>query len=188
MNKSQLIDLQIKFWEKVVDHEFKLGHVISFRDWYGETTFFIKLTPYLWLIPLIVTVTLLVVFKRAKLYGYTQKYLVAIMMIDVLFTLLTGIRDGILTWLDMDYGYIEYKICRFLMSVLAPTIGKRNKVKYLILIKLNMILCISFILQEVPLFTYATIILRSNDLPFDVASPPQFNFLAAQLRSSVKAA
>jgi hypothetical protein len=33
-------------------------------------------------------------------------------MIDMVFALFTGMRDGLLNWLDMNYGFIEFEICK----------------------------------------------------------------------------
>jgi hypothetical protein len=72
-------------------------------------------SPYLWISPLIVIIVVLVTFKRAKLFGSTQKILIFAMTLDMSFTVFTGIKDGVLNFLDMNYGFVEYKVCRFLL-------------------------------------------------------------------------
>jgi hypothetical protein len=90
---------------------------IKHRDLYGE--FGVKLTqyatPYLWIVPAIAAIFLLIAFKRTRLNGPTQKCLICIIVLDVLFTMFTGIRDGILSILKLNYGFVEYKICWLLL-------------------------------------------------------------------------
>jgi hypothetical protein len=84
---------------------------------------FMKFTPYLWIIPFVVTVNILVVFKRAQLFGHTQIYLLIIMVLDLVYTLLTAIRDSYIGFSDKDYGFIEYDVCRsLLVSIVLQTV------------------------------------------------------------------
>lgn len=44
-----------------------------------------------------------------------QKCLVAIMTIDVFFLLLTGLKDFVFNALNWNHGFIEYKVCMFML-------------------------------------------------------------------------
>jgi hypothetical protein len=86
---------------------------MKFSDYFDDFFFPFAsyVSPYLWILPLIPTIT----FKRAKLFGVTQKLILLTITTDMLFTLFTGIKDGLLYFLDLNYGFVEYKICRFFL-------------------------------------------------------------------------
>lgn len=54
-------------------------------------------------------------FNRLKLFGPMQKCLVAIMAIDVFFLLMTGLKDFVFNALNWNHGFIEYKVCMFML-------------------------------------------------------------------------
>jgi hypothetical protein len=126
MNASEIFLMTfIKQWNEMVAREIQLGSAITFENLYGndKARTFMKFTPYLWILPFVVTVVILVVFKRAQLFGHTQIYLIIIMVLDLVYTLLTAIRDGYISFSKKDYGYIEYDVCRpLLVSVIVQTV------------------------------------------------------------------
>jgi hypothetical protein len=126
MNASNTIIRNfIKQWTEMVAHEIELGNALTFESLYGDDSarMFMMFTPYLWIIPFVVTVIILVVFKRAQLFGHTQIYLLIIMVLDLVYTLLTAIRDSYISFSEKDYGYIEYDVCRpLLVSLVIQTV------------------------------------------------------------------
>jgi hypothetical protein len=105
----------------LVDNLFKdqreTAKFMRFSDFFDEVFFPFAsyVSPYLWIIPLIPTIIIIVTFKRAKLFGVTQKFIFMVMVIDMFFTLFTGIKDVLLNFLGMNYGFVEYEICRILL-------------------------------------------------------------------------
>lgn len=74
-------------------------------------TFTFNVGIFLWPVSLAVTVIMLVVFRRRKLLGVTQKFIMSILFIDLCFVLTTAIRDTLLKAFDMNYGFLEYRVC-----------------------------------------------------------------------------
>jgi hypothetical protein len=103
--------------KQLIRAETNVAGALRFSDLYN--TFALQYTtyvsPYIWIIPLIVTIIVVVTFRRAKLFGSTQKILIFAMTLDMSFTVFTGIKDGVLNFLAMNYGFVEYKVCRFLL-------------------------------------------------------------------------
>lgn len=89
----------------------------KYRDFYGESglIFVHYVTPYFWVFPLIASILLIMSFKRLNLFGPTQKCLVTVMVIDVFFLLLVGLKDLIFNALNWNHGFIEYKVCMFML-------------------------------------------------------------------------
>jgi hypothetical protein len=106
-----------KLTEKLIRAETDVAGAMRFSDLYDAFAhqYSTYVSPYIWVIPLFVTIVVVVTFKRAKLFGNTQKLLVFAIILDMSFTVFTGAKDGVLNFLDMNYGFVEYKICRFLI-------------------------------------------------------------------------
>ena len=96
--------------------EFEIG--MKYKDLYGGygMVFSRHITPYFWIIPLMVSSFLLFTFRRNHLFGPMQRYLITIMMIDVFLTILTGFKDVVFNILEWNYGFIEYRACWILFS------------------------------------------------------------------------
>lgn len=120
LNQSDY-DAMFKKYINVLD-EFSMADIVvkiayKYRDWYGEwgLIFVRYVTPYFWVFPFIGAILLMMSFKRLNLFGPMQKCLVAIMVIDVFFLLLTGSKDFVLNALNWNHGFIEYKVCMFML-------------------------------------------------------------------------
>jgi hypothetical protein len=111
----------LQMMQKIVENLFRGEREVStfykYSDFYNDfaAPFALYVSPYSWILPFVITIIVIVTFKRAKLFGVTQKLILVAMAIDMLFTVFTGIKDGLLNFLGMNYGFIEYKICRFLL-------------------------------------------------------------------------
>jgi hypothetical protein len=110
---EEILAIQDRLRKNMIKSTFDTMTSFKFQQVYGKIG--VKLThyvtPYLWILPAISVTFLLIVFKRARLFGPTQKCLISIIFLDVFFTMLVGIRDGILNILGLNYGFVEYKIC-----------------------------------------------------------------------------
>jgi hypothetical protein len=115
--KEQVESLKILL-DNLLKAERANSNALRFSDIYEDfgLQFTAYVSPYIWIIPLTVMAIILVTFKRAKLFGITQKLLILSITLDTLFSLFAGIRDGTLHFLNMNYGFVEYKICIFLMA------------------------------------------------------------------------
>lgn len=120
LNQSDY-DAMFKKYINVLD-EFSMADIVvkiayKYRDWYGEwgLIFVRYVTPYFWVFPFIGAILMMMSFKRLNLFGPMQKCLVAIMVIDVFFLLLTGSKDFVLNALNWNHGFIEYKVCMFIL-------------------------------------------------------------------------
>lgn len=114
-------DAMSKKYIKVLD-ELSMADIVvkiayKYRDLYGELgLIFVRyVTPYFWVFPFIAAILLMISFKRLNLFRPMQKCLVAIMAIDVFFLLLTGIKDFVFNALNWNHGFIEYKVCMFML-------------------------------------------------------------------------
>ena len=94
----------------------KLEAALRYKDIYGHWGQIISLyiTPYFWIFPFLAAILLLHTFRKNQLFGPTQKCLMVVMIIDVLFTMLTGFKDLIFNIFRWNYGFVEYKHCWFL--------------------------------------------------------------------------
>lgn len=114
-------DAMSKKYIKVLD-ELSMADIVvkianKYRYLYGEwgLIFVRYVTPYFWVFPFIAAILLMISFKRLYLFGPMQKCLVAIMTIDVFFLLLTGLKDFVFNALNWNHGFIEYKVCMFML-------------------------------------------------------------------------
>lgn len=73
------------------------------------------INPYLWAIPLIAAILLVVTLKKQQLFGQMQKCLILIMAIDVFFATATGLKDAVFNLMIWNYGFVEFKLCRFML-------------------------------------------------------------------------
>lgn len=108
-SKNILENLALQFAKGKFDSE----RAIKLEQIYGRwgMTFTFNVGIFLWPISLAVTVIMLVVFRRRKLLGVTQKFIMSILFIDLCFVLTTAIRDTLLKAFDMNYGFLEYRVC-----------------------------------------------------------------------------
>ena len=86
---------------------------IKVEDLYGKLgmTYAFEIGPYLCWIPPLITVILVIVFRRKKLLGVTQKFILSIMVADLLYTTISSVRDTLLRVFEMHYGFLEHHIC-----------------------------------------------------------------------------
>lgn len=62
-------------------------------------------------LPPVVTIIMFVIFKRRKLLGVTQKFILCIMVMDLVYTTISSIRDILLRAFQMHYGFMEFRVC-----------------------------------------------------------------------------
>lgn len=62
-------------------------------------------------LPPVVTILMFVIFKRKKLLGVTQKFILCIMVMDLFYTTISSIRDILLRAFQMHYGFMEFRVC-----------------------------------------------------------------------------
>ena len=98
----------------------KLETALKYKNLYGQWGQFISLyiTPFFWIFPFLAAILLVHTFRKKQLFGPMQKCLMVVMIIDVLFTMLTGFKDLIFNIFRWNYGYVEYKHCWFLLFFL----------------------------------------------------------------------
>lgn len=91
--------------------------VYKYWDWYVEwgLIFVCYVILYFWVFFFIGVILMMMSFKRLNLFGLMQKCFVVIMVIDVFFFLLIGIKDFVFNVLNWNYGFIEYKGCMFML-------------------------------------------------------------------------
>lgn len=106
------------FYRKLIMAQLEFDHALRYVDYYGEwgMVFVRYVTPYLWVAPLTVAIFLIVAFKRLRLFGPMQKCLISVMAVDVFFIIFVGLKDAIFNLLKWNYGFIEYKICSFVLN------------------------------------------------------------------------
>lgn len=120
LNRSKH-DAIIKKYIKVLD-ELSMADIVvkiayKYRDLYREwgLIFVRYVTSYFWVFPFIAAILLMISFKRLNLFGPMQRCLVAIMVIDVFFLLLTGLKDFVFKALNWNHDFFEYKVCMFML-------------------------------------------------------------------------
>lgn len=106
------------FYRKLFMAQLEFEHALRYVDYYGEwgIVFVRYVTPYLWVVPLTVAIVLIVAFKRLRLFGPMQKCLISVMAVDVFFVIFVGLKDAIFNLLKWNYGFIEYRICSFVLN------------------------------------------------------------------------
>uniref|UniRef100_A0A8W8NRQ2 Uncharacterized protein n=1 Tax=Magallana gigas TaxID=29159 RepID=A0A8W8NRQ2_MAGGI len=110
-NKSKdiLEDLVLQFAKGKFDSEIALKLEEIYGRWGMTFTFNVGI--FLWPVSLVVTTIMFVVFIRKKLLGATQKFIMSILILDLCFVSTTAIRDTLLKVFDMNYGFLEYRVC-----------------------------------------------------------------------------
>lgn len=102
---------------KLASSEIELETAYKYQDFYGEWGMagvrFIY--PFLWIFPLIASILLIISFKRQNLTGSMQKCMILLVAFDCFFAITTGIKDAVFNALQWNYGYVEYKLCFFLL-------------------------------------------------------------------------
>lgn len=106
------------FYRNLVMAQLEFDYALRYVDYYGEwgTVFVRYITPYFWVVPLTAAIILMVAFKRLHLFGPMQKCLISVMVIDVFFVIFIGLKDATFNLLKWNYGFIEYKICSFMLN------------------------------------------------------------------------
>lgn len=106
-----------KFLEKLAMTKYEVDAIYKYRDFYGKwgMTCVRYINPYLWVIPLIAAILLVVTFKKQQLFGQMQKCLILIMTIDVFFATITGLKDAVFNFMIWNYGFVEFKLCMFML-------------------------------------------------------------------------
>lgn len=150
-------DAIIKKYIKVLD-ELSMADIVvkiayKYRDVYGEwgLIFVRYVTSYFWVFPFIAAILLMISFKRLNLFGPMQKCLVTIMAIDIFFLLMTGLKDFVFNALNWNHGFIEYKVCMFmLMFIRIQTVihGTSLWIKSLMLIQRVLMFIFPFKLRQ----------------------------------------
>lgn len=120
MTRNFTVSLQKAYsmYRKLIMAQLEFDHALRYVDYYGEwgMVFVRYVTPYLWVAPLTVAIFLMVAFKRLRLFGPMQKCLISVMAVDVFFIIFVGLKDAIFNLLKWNYGFIEYKICSFVIN------------------------------------------------------------------------
>lgn len=93
--------------------EYDASRVLKLESIYGSwgMEYAFQYGFFLNLLPPIVTIIMFVVFKRKKLVGVTQKFIMSIMVTDLLYTSISNIRDTLLRVFQMHFGFMEYRVC-----------------------------------------------------------------------------
>lgn len=102
---------------KLLQGNFDSDRALKLEDIYGKwgMTFVFEVGVYLLPMPLLVTLIMFVIFKRRKLLGVTQKFIISIMILDLCFSSTSVIRDTILKVQHMEYGFLEYHACSWVL-------------------------------------------------------------------------
>lgn len=102
---------------KLLQGNFDSDRALKLEDIYGKwgMTFVFEVGVYLLPLPLLVTLIMFVIFKRRKLLGVTQKFIISIMILDLCFSSTSVIRDTILKVQHMEYGFLEYHACSWVL-------------------------------------------------------------------------
>lgn len=66
---------------------------------------------FFYALPPVVTISMFVIFKRRKLLGVTQRFILCIMVMDLFYTTISSIRDILLRAFQMHYGFMEFRVC-----------------------------------------------------------------------------
>lgn len=93
--------------------EYDASRVLKLENVYGSwgMEYAFQYGFFLNLLPPIVTTLMFVIFKRKKLIGVTQKFILSIMVIDLFYTSTSSLRDTLLRVFQMHYGFMEYRVC-----------------------------------------------------------------------------
>lgn len=93
--------------------EYDASRVLKLENIYGSwgMEYAFQYGFFLNLLPPIVTTIMFVIFKRRKLVGVTQKFILSIMVIDLFYTSTSNIRDTLLRVFQMHFGFMEYHVC-----------------------------------------------------------------------------
>lgn len=112
-NNSDPTQLMLNLLWKLHQGNFDSERTVKIEHIFGRwgMTYAFQVGIYLWPIQLLVTTITFVVFRRRKLLGVTQKFIIFIMSVDLCFTLTSVIRDTVLKVFQMDYGFLEYRVC-----------------------------------------------------------------------------
>lgn len=112
-NNSDPTQLMLNLLWKLHQGNFDSERTVKIEHIFGRwgMTYTFQVGIYLWPIQLLVTTITFVVFRRRKLLGVTQKFIIFIMSVDLCFTLTSVIRDTVLKVFQMDYGFLEYRVC-----------------------------------------------------------------------------
>ena len=106
---DKLLELAVRFDES----DFNSQLVLRIDDFYGQwgVYYAFHVGPFLAILPVGATILMFYVFRRRNLMGVTQKFILSIMTMAVLFTTTSALRDSTLRILQMHYGFLEYRVC-----------------------------------------------------------------------------
>lgn len=112
-NNSESIQLLMSLGSELAKAKFNSDRALKVRDIYGTwgMTFSFHVGIYLWPLPFLFTTLMFVIFKRKKLLGVTQKFIMSIMMLNMCYALTSAVRDTVLNTLEMNYGFLDYRVC-----------------------------------------------------------------------------
>jgi hypothetical protein len=112
-NISSPLDMLNNLFLSLLKGNINAEQALEVRDLYGDLgmVYSFQIGPYLCILPPVVTVVMFIVFKRRKLLGVTQKFILAIMVIDLCYTAISALREGLLRFSHMHYGFLEYRVC-----------------------------------------------------------------------------
>ena len=112
-NKSDSYDFAMNLFVSLKQAQYNGERVLKMDALYGRwgMTYAFQIGPYLSWIPPLITVILFIVFRRKKLLGVTQKFILSIMVADVIYTFVAFVRDTLLRAFEMHYGFLEYRVC-----------------------------------------------------------------------------
>ena len=98
---------------RLSESNFVSQQVLRIDDFYGQwgVYYAFHVGPFLAILPVGATILMFYVFRRKNLLGVTQKFILSIMTMAVLFTTTSALRDSTLRILQMHYGFLEYRVC-----------------------------------------------------------------------------
>ena len=106
---DKLMELAVRFGES----DFASQLVLRIDDFYGQwgVYYAFHVGPFLAILPVGATILMFYVFRRRNLMGVTQKFILSIMTMAVLFTTTSAVRESALRISQMHYGFLEYRVC-----------------------------------------------------------------------------
>lgn len=112
-NNSEGIQLLMSLGSEFAKAKFNSDRALKIQDIYGSwgMTYSFRVGIYLWPLPFLFTVLMYVIFKRKKLLGVTQKFILSIMMLNMCYALTSAVRDTVLNLFEMNYGFLDYRVC-----------------------------------------------------------------------------
>lgn len=126
------------------------ARVLKLVDLYGSwgLTYSFQVGFPLYILPFIATILMFVIFKRRKLLGVTQKFILSIMVMDLCYTSTSSIRDTLLRLFQMHYGFMEYRVCaEIIVSFRVQMLFHATSVWLKTMMSLHQVLIVGFPLR-----------------------------------------